>query len=272
MKIKLCPYACIVGLLVFGSSCNKHNDYSNNVDVTREWKLTLSSSNENFINGGGETTAAFHMELLSDSSIRYDVKIDSAADKIVKAQISLGDPVSDGPLLLDLPVRVYGTYASGVLTGLSGSSIQALLNNSIEKYINITTESVPSGLVRGQLNSDLVLSKNVPLTGNAVFPSVTTNTTGTAFLRLTTDNKLYSKVVINNDDPADPVTTASINQAAAGANGPVIVSLVSSPAEFSTGKNTTVSSSQYSSLLSNSAYVTVNSALNPNGKIRGQIR
>jgi hypothetical protein len=240
--------------------------------VIREWNFTISSSNQNYIYGGPEAEANFHMVVLSDSSVRYDVKIDSAADRITGARINLGDPVSEGALILELPVRIYSTYASGVLTGLAPALMETLLNNNIDKYINITSDKAPLGLVRGQLNSTIVLSKNVSLRGTSLVPSVATTTTGTAFLRLASNNTLYSKVVINNNDPADPVTTATINQGASTVNGPVLYTLVSSATEFGVGKKTTISSSLYSTLLSSGTYVIVNSALRPSGKLRGQIK
>lgn len=272
MKVKLYAFFYIIGYLVIAGACNKKNDYNTNVDVVKEWNFNLSSSNENFVTPGAETNATFHMVVLGDNSIRYDVKVDSAADRIVTAEIRLGDPVSEGALLLNLPVRIYSTYASGVLTGLSSTVIETLLNNNIEKYINITSEKAPSGLVRGQLNADLILSENVALSGTAVVPSVTTTTSGTAFLRLSSKNVLYSKVVINNNDPADPVTTATINQGISTANGPVVVNLASSASDFGVGKTSAVSPAVASTLVSNNTYVTVNSALRTGGKLRGQIR
>lgn len=270
MKIYL---VYIIGCLAIAFSCNKKNDYSNNVEVIKELTFNLSSSNENYVISGAPTTAIFHLVVLADSSMRYDIKGDTAyPDRIVGAEIRLGDPVSEGGLLLNLPVRVYGTYASGVLTGVAPSVIETLLNNNIDKYINVITDRAANGLVRGQLNSDLVFSKNVPLTGTSVVPSVTTTTNGTTFLRLTSNNVLYSKVVVNNNDPADPVATATINQGAATANGAAILTLASSPQEFGVGKKSTISAAVNSALLSNSTYVTVNSTLNPNGKLRGQIR
>lgn len=272
MKIKLYAFVYIVGLLFVAAACNKKNDYATNVDVVKEWDFPLSSSNENYITPDTGINADFHLVVLADNSIRYDIKVDtSVSDRIVTAQINLGDPVSEGTAIIDLPVRVYGTYGSGVLTGLSQSLIDTLLNNNIEKYINVTSANAPNGLVRGQLNTALLLSKNVVLTGSEVVPSVTTTATGTAFLRLDSNYVLYSKVVVNND-PADAATTASVNQAAAGANGPVVLDLVSSPSEFGVGKKTTVNAAVSSTLLTNNTYVSVSSASNPAGKLRGQIR
>jgi hypothetical protein len=249
------------------SSCNKRNDYNGNVEVIKEWNFILSSFNENYAPSEIETIATFHMVALADNSIRYDVKIDSA-DRIAAGRINLGDPLTEGALVLDLPVRIYNTYASGALTGLSAGLIDTLLNNNIEKYINITSGKAPSGLVRGQLNSELVLAKNLNLSGNSVVPAVGTSTSGTAFLRLTANNVLYSKIVVTDNDPSDPAIAATINQGATTPNGQVLITLASAPQEIGVGKKSTVSTSVYAALLNTSTYVTLNSALKPAGKLR----
>lgn len=264
MKLKLYSLICIAGGLAICTSCNKKNDYSPTAQVVRDWNFNLSSSNENTVSTGQAASALFHMIASNDNSISYDIKLDGLPDRVSNAQINLGDPVSEGALLLNLPIRIYSTYASGVITGLRPGLIDTLLNNNIEKYINVGTEKAPAGLVRGQLNSNIVLSQNVPLTGSAT-------ATGTAFVRLASNNTLYSKVVVNND-PTNPAMAATINQGAAGNNGPVLVNIVSSPQEFGIGKKTTVSASVYSTLLNNRTYVNVTSAGNPNGLLRGQIR
>ncbi|GEO08939.1 CHRD domain-containing protein [Segetibacter aerophilus] len=271
MKIKLYTSIYILACLAIATSCNKRNDYNGNVEVIKEWNFTLSSFNENYATPAIETSATFHMVALADNSIRYDVKIDSA-DRIVAARINLGDPLTEGSLLIDLPVRIYSTYASGVLPGLRAGLMDTLLNNDIEKYINITSNKAPLGLVRGQLNSELVLSKNVSLSGSAVVPSVTTTTAGTAFLRLTANNVLYSKIVLTNNDPSDPVTMATINQGGSAANGPAIVTLASTPQDIGVAKKASVNSSVSTALLNGNTYVTLSSALKPVGKLRGQIK
>ncbi|MCW3113850.1 MAG: domain containing protein [Segetibacter sp.] len=273
MKIKLYIFLYILGFLAINSSCNKKNDYTSNVEVVREWKLNLSSANQNVVTTGAPANAVFNMVALADNSLRYEIKGDtSSSDRIVAAQIRLGDPLSEGALLVSLPVRVYGTYASGTLTGLSTGLMDTLRNNAIEKYITVTSDRAPSGLVRGQLNSNIVFSKNVSLTGGAVIPSVTTTTNGTAFLRITSDSVLHSRVVINNNDVSDPVLNATINQGAASANGPLLLNLAASGSEFNVSKRMQLTGSAYSALLNNNTYVTVNSTLYPSGKLRGQIR
>lgn len=103
-------------------------------------------------------------------------------------------------------------------------------------------------------------------------PTVSTASSGVAYLRVTADHKLYSKVTINNDEAADPVTAATINQGNTTSNGAVITTIAASPADFNVAKQAVLSDAVYASVLSNDTYVTVGSSLYPNGKLRGQIR
>ena len=270
--MKLYAFVCVLGLVAISSSCNKKNDYTSVVEVIREWNFTISSFNVNAATLSTPTTATFHMVVLGDSSLRYDVKLDSSSETINSLQIKLGDPVTDGALLLNLPIRIYGTYAYGTLPGVSGSVIASLLDDKTEKYINVSSGNAPNGLVRGQLNSEVVLATNVPLSGTSVVPAVNTTTSGTAYIRMTSDKMLYSKIVITADDPTDPVTTATLNKGASGVNGSVIASLVASPTDFGVGKKTTVSAADYATILSNNTYVIVNSGMNAGGKLRGQVK
>ncbi len=271
---KLYTFIYTIAFLVIVISCNKHSsDYTNdNADVLREWKFQLSSSNENHVNGGPVTVADFHMQVLSDGSMRYDISVDSNLDKILGAEIDLGDPVSDGALLTPLTARISNSYVSGIMTGVRQSLIDTLLDDTIQKYVNVISQTAPSGLVRGQLNSTIVLSNNVNLTGSQEIPAVTTASNGTAYIRITSDQNLYSKVVINSNDVADPVTAATINIGASGATGPVIVSIVSSLSDFNTSKKYALKTADYSTLLNSSLYVNVSSTLNNGGKLRGQLK
>lgn len=265
-------FVYMLGLFVITSSCNKKNNYDNTADVIREWNFNLSSGNENHAISGNETSAAFHMVALSDNSLRYDINVGTAEDKILGAKISSGDPISEGSEILNLSARIANNYVSGTVTGIRQSLMDSLLNNNIEKYVNVITQHNPTGLVRGQLNSNVVIASNVQLTGTSVVPPVTTNTTGTAYIRLTSDKILYSNVVISNDDPADPVTKATVNNGVVGSNGSVLLNLVNSAAEFGIPEKNAITENDYNALTHNNTYVVVSSASNPTGKLRGQLR
>lgn len=275
MKVKFYALATTV-LLLLGYACSKPNNYSNpDAEVIKEWKIDVSSAYANHQTSGPAKVNNFHMKLFSDKSITFDIFLDSttsASDGIRTIQLNLGDPVTDGALLIDLKPRISGAYASGIVKGISASVYDTLINSTIDKYVNIITANDPSGLMRGQLNSTIVFSKNVALSGSNIVPAITTPTQGTALIRVTDNNKLFSKVTITNPDATDAVMTATINQAAAGANGPVLTTIVSRTADFGFAQKIDVSQTVLTALRQSATYVNVTSQLYPAGKLRGQIK
>ncbi|MDB5246369.1 MAG: hypothetical protein JWQ40_763 [Segetibacter sp.] len=276
MRIKVYPFVSIV-VMIFLASCGKPNDYSNiyNTEVVKEWKLQLLSVNENHPTPQIADSSILYFQLNSDNSLRFDVFIDSfqyRGDAITAVQLNLGDPVTDGPLIMNFPARISPGGVTGIIYNLRQGLIDTLNNDNIEKYINILTTKAPTGLVRGQLTPQILYAANVNLTGSEVVPTVNTNTTGTAYIRVGANNILYSKVIINNDVPADPITSAALYQAVAGSNGPLIRTLVSSQAGFGTATKTTLTPSETNNLLSTNSYLVGSSAAFPNGKIRGQFK
>lgn len=276
MKIKIYQFAYLVVLFFLGS-CSKPNDYTTdeNAEVDKQWNLRLLAASENHPTPGKADSARLQFVVMNNNSIRYDVFIDSlnaAGDRITKVQLQLGDPLTEGPVLLDLNPRLSGWYASGVINGVRQSLIDTIKNETIAKYVNVYTANAPTGLVRGQLGSQIVYAKNVELTGANVTPAVTTTTTGTAYIRIAEDRTLYSKIVINNPDAANAETAAGIYQGAPGATGALILNLATAATDFNVTKKIPLTETQYTQLLNNRSYVLVRSALNTSGKLRGQLR
>jgi hypothetical protein len=91
-------------------------------------------------------------------------------------------------------------------------------------------------------------------------------------LRLTADNKLYSKITVSNLEANDALTMAHIHSGAAGANGGVLIGLCSSAADFGVTKMYSPSPTVINSIKADAVYVNVHSTVKASGIIRGQIR
>jgi hypothetical protein len=104
-------------------------------------------------------------------------------------------------------------------------------------------------------------------------PPVNTTATGLAILRLTSDKVLYSTVTVNNLESNDTLTVAHIHPGAVGTNGPPIIPLCNSLADFGVLKiSNPLPDAQYNQLLYDPMYVNAHSRRHGPGLVRGQIR
>jgi hypothetical protein len=150
--------------------------------------------------------------------------------------------------------------------------VDSLLANTADIYFSVQSATRPNGLARGQLNTTVTLAADVQLTGANEVPPVNTTATGRAVIRVTANRKVYSIVTVNNVEPADQMTAAHIHRGAPGVNGPILVPLATSPAEFGVPRTISIDEATYNSLMTNPLYVNAHSTLFPAGKVRGQIK
>ncbi len=270
MKLK-----CILSVLLFVfifSSCRRENEASS-INVIREWFVPFSASYAAPAVAGRTDSGVVHFLLYEDNSLRYDFKVFNlkSGDAITGATLNAGNPVTNGPVLLDLMPRISGTYVSGAAFNLSPALMSSLMGDSAI-YFNVASTQNTSSLLRGQLNAKITLAANVALSGSQEVPPVATTAAGVAVVRVTADKQVYSRITVDNLEPADQLNAAHIHAGAAGTNGPVIVQLAGNASDFGTVKTVAISDAKYDSLMTLPLYVNVHSTLNPAGKIRGQIK
>jgi hypothetical protein len=269
MKFKFILFVCAVSSII--TSC-RQEDLTTGSDVVKEWYVPFKSQYTIPAPVGHNDSGSVHIQLLDNNSLRYDYNVfNSNGEIMIGATLNAGDPITTGPAILNLAPNGAGSYGSNVLFNIRQSLVDSLLGTA-NIYFSIQSASQPTGLVRGQLNSTLIFAADVTLSGANVVPPVLTTATGKAYIRVTTDRNVYSNVTVSNVEPADQVTTAQICRGSANANGPVLIPLVNSTAEFGVSRVITVDESTYMSLLGNTVYVRVNSTLFPLGKLRGQIK
>ena len=126
--------------------------------------------------------------------------------------------------------------------------------------------------MRGQMDKNITFAANVEMTGNNEVPPVNTTATGTAYLRLTDGDTLFSKVVVNDLESGDTLIAAHVHPGAAGVNGSVLIPLCGGTADFGVTKKIPLTSAMVSSLLTDEVYVNAHTTSHPSGIIRGQIR
>jgi hypothetical protein len=262
-----------LGLCVFLVSCEK-NETAPQPQLVKEITVSLAAANENPQPAGRTESGSATVKIYADNSISVDATLVglSAADNLTMAHFHVGDPVTNGPVVLDLKPTFTGGSVKATLTSVRTSFIDSIKAGTADIYLNVHSSQVGSGLVRGQLFNPVTFAASVSLAGANEVPAVTTTATGVALLRLTADNKLYSKITVSNLEATDALTMAHIHSGAAGANGGVLIGLCSSAADFGITKMNTPSPAVINSIKADAVYVNVHSTTRPSGIIRGQIR
>jgi hypothetical protein len=111
--------------------------------------------------------------------------------------------------------------------------------------------------------------QKVALTGDSEVPAVATTATGTATVDIRPDRSVKVLVVVSGMT----ATASHIHEAAAGANGPVIVPFTKTGDNtFASADGAKLTEAQYESYKAGKLYVNVHSAKNPGGEVRGQLK
>jgi hypothetical protein len=125
------------------------------------------------------------------------------------------------------------------------------------------------GILASCASGPMMSSQQVVLSGNNEVPPVTTSASGSGTVTIAADRSVKASITVTGMT----ATASHIHEAAAGANGPVIVPFTK------TGDNTFVApdgakltDAQYASYKAGNLYVNVHSAKNPGGEVRGQLK
>jgi len=109
----------------------------------------------------------------------------------------------------------------------------------------------------------------VTLTGANEVPPVNSSGSGTGTVTITPSRAVSGSITVTGITP----TAAHIHEAAAGANGPVIVPMTKSGDNtFVFGPNASLTEAQYASYKAGKLYVNVHTAANPGGELRAQLK
>jgi hypothetical protein len=223
--------------------------------------------------GRSETGTAV-LDMYSDLTMKYTITVTglAAGDQLTASHIHTGDPLTSGPVIL----AFNPTFASGTATGLvtvRSTLKDSLVNGTADFYVNVHSTLVPGGLLRGQLDNPVTFAQDVPLSGTNEVPAVTTTAMGMALFRLTANKTLYAKYMVTGLETGDVLTAAHVHTGAAGMNGPVIIPVCASAADFGMSlKLPALTDANIALLTTGVVYANAHSQSHPGGLIRGQLR
>lgn len=233
----------------------------------------------------GDGTATF--EISGDRrSVRFTLDTRNLVG-VTMAHIHAGALGVDGPIIFDLSATPFTGPISGTLTETDfrpqpgvASFVAAL--DAIERgatFVNVHTLSYPDGEIRGQIGP---AAMTTGLSGAQVRPALSTSGSGASTLVLNEDQTELS-FTLEVAGLGTPPTRAELRVAPSGLNGPAIFMLA--PTTFDSPLRGTIDASDLmgqptagvitfadavDALLSGNVYVSVPTAANPSGELRGQ--
>lgn len=209
---------------------------------------------------------------LDKKNLNYWVTADGLSGGITGAHLHLGAAGTNGAVVVDLSPSIMGNSIVGV-TDISAISGFAANLEAGDIYINVHTAANPNGEIRGQLDYDDQVAFDGVLSGMQEVPAVTTNASGVSQFSLNSDFSSISYSV-QVEGLSGAIMGAHLHNAAAGANGPVVVDLsgdVSGNTISGTISGAALTQSLIIELLESNIYINVHTAANPNGELRGQV-
>ncbi len=138
------------------------------------------------------------------------------------------------------------------------------------KWIAAITLAGAVGLLAScQSMAPMAGGEQVSLRGASEVPPVTTSASGSGTVTIKDDRSVSAKITVTGMT----ATAAHIHEAAAGANGPVIVPFTKTADNtFEAPPGAKLTDAQYASYKAGKLYVNVHSAANPGGEIRAQLK
>jgi hypothetical protein len=170
----------------------------------------------------------------------------------------------------NIELHFVGGYANGN-TKLTPNQVAIIKAGDV--YINVNSSQEPEGLLRGQVDKNVIWALDVNLSPESEIPSITDRTDrGIAILRFTDDDMLYSNIQLMNVLNTDSITTANIEEGPVGVHGGSMVLLASSKNDFGASKKITLFPSVVTHLKEDVHHVNVHSVLKPAGLMCGHLQ
>lgn len=268
---KLLATCCLPAMILFNACSKDDNNPVQQPTLVKEWTVHLNVNNELTAPTGRTDSGTAVLQLYSDDTLRFSLTVKNlaAGDGLTASHIHAGDAVTNGSVYIPFN----GTFTNNALSGavlLTPAQADSIQN--FPMYVNIHSTQSPGGIMRGQMDKNIVFAANVVMTGANEVPPVTTTATGTTYLRLADDNTLFSKVVVADLESGDTWTAAHVHTGAPGVNGDVLVPLCNSATDFGISISSALTADVATTLLTAEVYANAHTTNHPAGIIRGQIR
>jgi hypothetical protein len=233
---------------------------------------------------GSQATGYTLVELTQDGVVVTGAfsGLQSNFNTAIGAHLHLGAIGVNGPVEVPLVVDVSEDRRSGRFVAMENtfsiSEDQAEALASGRMYVNVHTEALPAGEVRGQVVSAGTRVFEAWLVGTNEVPAVTTVASGGVIALLNGSELTVAGAFRSLGTPFDTDIGAHIHLGAADENGPVEFPLETELSDedrsgtFSAEANTfDLSDDQREALFEGRFYVNVHSEGNPAGEVRGQL-
>lgn len=222
----------------------------------------------------GLGAATFRLNTTMDT-LWYDAAVDGLTGEIQAAHLHTGAVGVSGGVVVDLTASIDENRITGMITGsaITSELIGSMLSGGI--YLNVHTFLYPDGEIRGQVYRLMREGYTFGLEGAQEVPPVTTSAQGSGMVSIDRDqSNAHYMFVVSGLTP----TAAHFHNEAMGANGAVIYNLSSSlmnNGAFGYWKANDLATPFMTAnsvmFRSNTVYVNVHTAANPDGELRGQV-
>ncbi|MEO5685376.1 MAG: CHRD domain-containing protein [Chitinophagaceae bacterium] len=261
-------------LCVLAAACSKDDTSTPAPTVLKHWDIALNAKFEAPAPAGRSETGTAMLDMYSDMTMKYTITVTglAAGDQLSAGHIHTGDPMTSGPVILGFDPIFTGGTATGKVA-VRSTLADSIINNTTDFYVNVHSTQVPGGLLRGQLDNPVTFAQDVVLSGTNEVPAVTTTATGLALFRLTANKILYAKYTVTGLEAGDVLTASHVHTGAAGVNGPVIIPVCGSAADFGKAlKLPALTDANVTLLTTGQVYANAHSQIRPGGIVRGQLR
>ncbi|HEX5625532.1 MAG TPA: CHRD domain-containing protein, partial [Saprospiraceae bacterium] len=172
----------------------------------------------------------------------------------------------NGPIVTPLtPSGIPDTYLGFV--PLNDLNLTAFLKD--ELYFNIHSSSFPGGEIRGQITNNLMKSFAFDMCSDQVVPAKTLPAYGAAYAAVNKANTEMEYGLMVEQFNGDAVTT-QVREGSVGMNGALLLSL-ENPIPYAANV-ITLPPGVGGKIDIDRAYVSIHTAANPSGEVRGQVR